>query len=81
MQASAKDLRFHLKELLDSVLKGEEIVITFRGKPIAKLIPFKNMNDNSNNNEKNELFGMWKDKEDIKNVDKYIRNVRKGRFS
>ena len=41
MKATAKDLRFHSKELLDTVNRGEEVVITFRGKPCAKLIPYR----------------------------------------
>ena len=41
MKATAKDLRFHSKELLDTVNSGEEVVITFRGKPCAKLIPYR----------------------------------------
>jgi len=43
MKATAKDLRFHSKELIDSVRRGEEIVITFRGKPCAKLVPYQEL--------------------------------------
>jgi len=39
MKATAKDLRFHSKELLDTVRRGEEVLITYRGKPCAKLVP------------------------------------------
>ena len=38
MQATAKDLRFHSTELLNMVKRGEEVVITYRGKPCAKLV-------------------------------------------
>jgi hypothetical protein len=65
MNATAKDLRFHSKELLDTVTRGEEVVITYRGKPCA---------------EKNELFGIWKDHEATQDVDGYVRKLRKGRF-
>jgi prevent-host-death family protein len=41
MKATAKDLRFHSKELIETVKRGEEVVITFRGKPCAKLVPFE----------------------------------------
>ena len=76
MKATAKDLRFHSKELLDTVNRGEEVVITFRGKPCAKLIPFEAGNKAS----KNDLFGIWKDDEKTKNVNDYVRELRKGRF-
>ena len=79
MKATAKDLRFHSKELLDSVLRGEEIIITYRGKPRAKLIPLKEKKINKNS--KKELFGIWKDNKKIKNVNEYIKKIRKGRFN
>ena len=41
MMATTKDLRFHSKELLESVERGEEVIITYRGKPNAKLIPIR----------------------------------------
>jgi prevent-host-death family protein len=77
MKATAKDLRFHSKELIDSVSRGEEIVITFRGKPCAKLVPYQEF---KNKTEENEVFGMWKDNDIVDNVNEYVRNLRKGRF-
>lgn len=76
MKATAKDLRFHSKELLDSVNRGEEVIITFRGKPCAKLIPYE---DKKRQIEKNKLFGIWKDNDMVKDVDEYIKGLRKGR--
>lgn len=77
MKATAKDLRFHSKELIDSVSRGEEVVITYRGKPCAKLVPYQEL---KNNTEENEVFGMWKDNDIVDNVNEYVRNLRKGRF-
>jgi len=42
MKTTAKDLRFHIKEFLETVIRGEEVEITMRGKPVAKLIPIGN---------------------------------------
>jgi prevent-host-death family protein len=78
MEATAKDLRFHSTELLNTVKRGEEVTITFRGKPCAKLVPIE---DNDELNEKNELFGIWKNNKETEKVDNYVRNLRKGRFS
>jgi len=78
MKATVKDLRFHSKDLIDSVSRGEEIVITFRGKPCAKLVPYQEQRRNKT--EKNDLFGIWKDNDAIGNVDEHVRNLRKGRF-
>jgi len=77
MKATAKDLRFHSKELLNTVNRGEEVVITFRGKPCAKLVPYGEAKDQ---NRKSELFGIWKDNNIVQNVNEYVRDLRKGRF-
>jgi prevent-host-death family protein len=79
MKATAKDLRIHSKGLLDAVGKGEDVIITFRGKPCAKLVPYQN-NDKSAEPETNDLFGIWADRVDIDSVEDYVQNLRKGRF-
>ena len=76
MKATAKDLRFHSKELLNTVNRGEEVIITFRGKPCAKLIPY----DELKNTQKTNLFGIWKNNDMVKDVDVYVRDLRKERF-
>ena len=77
MKATAKDLRFQSRELLNTVSRGEEVVITYRGKPCAKLVPYQN---EGKKNKEDELFGIWKDHKDIQNIDEYVRNLRKGRL-
>ncbi len=76
MKATAKDLRFHSRELLDTVGRGEEVIITFRGKPCAKLVPYQH----AGNAKEDKLFGMWKENDEIENVEEYVRNIRKRRF-
>lgn len=73
MYATAKDLRFHSKELLDTVSRGEEVIITYRGKPCAKLVPIDNLENDEI--DESELFGIWKDSESIENVERYIRDL------
>ena len=77
MKATAKDLRFRTKELLDTDIRGEEVVITFRGKPCAKLIPYREKKEKA---AKNELFGIWRDNDKVHNIDEYVRDLRKGRY-
>jgi len=77
MQATAKDLRFNSKELLDSVERGEEVIITYRGKPHAKLVPIEK---NISNLPENKLFGIWKDYDETKDVAKYVSALRKSRL-
>ena len=79
MKATAKDLRFHSKELLDTARRGEEVLITYRGKPYAKLVPVTgelNLADSVKNN----LFGIWSDYTETEDVVGYVDNLRKGRF-
>jgi prevent-host-death family protein len=38
---SVADTKAHLSKLLDRIEKGEEIVVTRRGKPVARLTPVK----------------------------------------
>ena len=74
MVVSAKDLRFKISMLFDILAKGEDITITYRGKPKAKLISF----EEPGCDEKSDvLFGMWKEREG--DVDEHIRSLRQGR--
>jgi len=76
MKATAKDLRFQTNDLLNTVKRGEEVIISYHGKPCAKLTP---LDDEDNNNQVNELFGIWEDNNQIDDVNEHIRNLRKGR--
>ncbi|MEQ1560513.1 MAG: type II toxin-antitoxin system prevent-host-death family antitoxin [Methyloglobulus sp.] len=81
MKATAKELRIHSKDLLDAVSRGDSVVITFRGKPCAKLVPYEDNNLVEDLRSEDNLFGIWRDREDIANVDDYVRDLRKNRFS
>lgn len=74
MTVTAKELRFNITMLLDVLSKGEDITITYRGKPKAKLTAFK---DSQDNEKSDEMFGMLKD--ETQNVDKMLRTMRRGR--
>lgn len=59
--------------LFDALSKGEDITITYRGKPRAKLIAAE-----QHKNEKDSaLFGIWRDDEE--DVDAKVRKLREGR--
>jgi prevent-host-death family protein len=81
MKATAKELRIHSKELLDVVSRGEDVVITFRGKPCARLVPYEKPDKQAILAYEECLFGIWADPEDIESVEDYMQNLRKGRFS
>ncbi len=75
MQVTVKDLRFHSTELLNTVERGEEVVITYRGKPCAKLVPI--VDEKAQDIAPDELFGIWKDNKQIEDVEYYVRTIRK----
>lgn len=68
----------HLSKLIDDVQKGEEYIITKRGKLVAKLIPYRNPDDNVKIDEIIAQFD--KIRNSIKrrvNVKRYIAEGRK----
>lgn len=77
MKATAKDFRIHSKRLLDAVSKGEDVIITFRGKPCARLVPYEQTDKPVDMDNKNDLFRIWADRTDIDSVEEYVRNLRK----
>jgi len=79
MKATAKDLRIHSKGLLDVVSKGEDVAITFRGKPCARLVPYKQTDKSADMDNKNDLFGIWADRTDIESVEEYMQSLRAAR--
>jgi prevent-host-death family protein len=77
MKATAKDLRFHSKEILESVMRGEVVIITYRGKPSAKMIPVTK--SSKRGEQPNHLFGIWADHEASSDVNGYVRKLRERR--
>jgi len=75
---SIKHLRQHTREILNLVDAGNEVIITYRGKKKAKVVPLsvgkKNIGDTA--------FGIWSDREDIEKESKeQIRKMRTGRYN
>ena len=77
MRVTTKELRIQPGRILDQVVNGEEITITYRGKPMAKIIPFTG--EQSNEADDNDIFGMWQNHDNQKNVEETVRDLRKGR--
>ena len=75
MQASTKDLRLHSAELLAATDRGEEVVITYRGRPRAKLVGLNTQPVPLA--ERNAAFGIWHDR--TEDVAQQMRELRQGR--
>jgi prevent-host-death family protein len=78
MKVTAKDLRTQTRRLLDAVDRGEQVLITYRGKPRARLVPADArvgapLRDTG-------LFGLWKDDERSADVQQFMEELRRPRF-
>ncbi len=76
-KATAKDLRQRTAALLDDVRKGQEILITYRGKSVALLVPAEAIQAKPINP---VGFGLWRDRKEMQKVDKWLRELRAPRF-
>ncbi len=80
MQATTKDLRYKTSDIIKAIERGEEVVITYRGKPKAKIVPFEDKKERRKILKTHPAFGIWRDNEKVKDVDGFLRAIRKGRF-
>lgn len=73
---TAKELRNRTSAILENVIKGDEVVITIRGKSISVLKPI-----NKTERKFNPVgFGIWKGRRDMKDAAKWVSERRKERF-
>jgi len=81
VNATAKDLRVKGKELLEAVDRGEEVTITYRGRPRAALVPLGNRPARPRHDMKTDpAFGLWRDHPDAEDVEGYVDRVRRRRM-
>ena len=79
MEITTKQLRIQPGKIISQVNNGQEIIVTFRGKALAKIVPIYDKSSVALEETDDELFGIWKDRGDMADVDNYVRNLRKGR--
>ena len=80
MEVTAKNLRSRVGDLLECLDRGETVTITYRGKPRAKLVSIEPEGETASRDAGVfPAFGMWKDRDDMTDVDAHVRQLRKGR--
>lgn len=77
MNISIRDLRKETAKIVEYVEGHHRVVLTKRGKPCAEIIPYQSKKQKK---ESDDAFGMWADNKEMKSVDAYIKQIRKGRF-
>ena len=72
---SIKDTRNNLADIVSRVeMRGDEIIITKFGKPRAMLVPIPYKKSAVGSFD--EVFGAWKERKDIKDTARWVRNLR-----
>jgi len=79
MNATVLDLRKNMKDVLAAIDRNEQVTLTYRGRRKAMIIPCSDAAETKSAAD-HPVFGMWSDREDLNDVDAFVRNLRKGRF-
>jgi len=81
MKASILDLRRRMAEVLRALERNERVIILYRGREKAILVPRGTPRDDSPSAKDHAAFGMWSDRKDMEDVSAYVRRLRKGRIN
>ncbi len=76
MEVTTKELRVRPGKIVDQVAVGQEVTVTYRGKPVARIVPYDSPPSDASDE---SMFGMWNDRAGSRTVDEEVRDIRKGR--
>jgi antitoxin (DNA-binding transcriptional repressor) of toxin-antitoxin stability system len=79
MKATMLDMRRNPRKIIDAIKRNEKVTLSVRGREIAEIIPRKNGGDNASIAD-DPAVGMWADRGEMSDPEKYVRELRKGRF-
>lgn len=82
MRATIVDLRYHMKEVLGAIDRGETVTVLHGGKEKATLTPISSSprtDVRCPSTVEQPLFGLWSDRGDVADPDSYVRNLRQKR--
>ena len=79
MRATVLDLRRRTKEIIEALDRGEEVTILDRGEEKGVIVPAKSRKKKCRPMREHPAVGMWKDREDMKDVHAYLRKTRERR--
>jgi prevent-host-death family protein len=77
MKARIVDLRYHMKDVLKAVDRGETVTVLYRGKERARLVPIRP--EEQEDMRESPAFGMWKDRREMRDPGAWVRKLREGR--
>lgn len=79
MKASIVDLRYRMKDVLRAVERGETVTVLYRGKEKARIVPIEAAKPEMKIRD-HPAFGMWADREDMKDPAEWVRKIRAPRY-
>ena len=79
MKASILDLRRKMREILRALDKNEPVTILYRGKEKGVIHPAAAREGRGGPVSEHPAFGMWKDRDDMRDVAEAVDRLRKGR--
>ena len=81
MQATILDLRRRMPAVLRALDRNEQVVVLYRGKERAVLIPSSGHTKQKKRPriDTHAAFGMWADRKDDADVAAHVRQLRQGR--
>lgn len=79
MKATALDFRRRMSKILHALDHNETVTIFYRGKKKGILYPAGGPKDKGMKVSDHPAFSMWKDRKDMQEVEKVVRDMRKGR--
>jgi len=77
MEVTLKELKIQPGRIIAAASGGVEVTVTVRGVPAAKIVPFKVPAPKTGFD--TSAFGIWAGRDDMEDVDVFVRNIRKGR--
>lgn len=78
MNATVLDLRKSMKRVLAAIERNERVTLTHRGRKKAVIVPYREQKEEQLVS-RHPAFGMWKDRDEMADVDAYVRKLRRGR--
>ena len=80
MKATVVDLRRRTAEIIKALDRNECVTILYRGKPKGIIYPAKEDSKRRRMRaSEHPAFGMWKDREDMKDPTAWVREIRSAR--
>lgn len=78
MNVTTKELRIQPGRILDQVADGEEVIVTYRGRPMARIVPVQALGSEQDSAAES-IFGMWSSHDSNEKVEDLLREMRQGR--